>query len=271
MRYRVAMLLLVVAMMPEVAAAQTEHVIDSNGSNIVVTSWLPNGDAWASVLLVPGWGGGPADVLGIGRNLSQNGVEVFVLTPRGWHNSEGQASFAHALEDIGVALRWTRGHATHDVVLGGHSFGGGMALAYAAQDTSVRRIISVAGTDHGQLVRQYLSDPEFAAMLEPILQSTAAPEGPIRFDVPATLQELTDGQAIYGLRENASALADRSILMFGGWEDVNTTVDDYLLPLYRALRKAGAADVTLLVYHTDHGFGNVRPTLYRDIHDWLAR
>jgi hypothetical protein len=99
----------------------------------------------------------------------------------------------------------------------------------------------------------------------------AAEGQPIRFDVEATLRELTDGQAIYGLRENASEFADRSILMLGGWEDVNTTVDDYLLPLYRALRSSGASDVTFTVFHTDHGFGNVRPELHARIREWLVR
>ncbi|MEZ4654811.1 MAG: alpha/beta fold hydrolase [Candidatus Eisenbacteria bacterium] len=256
---------------PLVAQAQTEHLVDNSGSEMIVTTWTGGEAPWGSILLVPGWGGGPSDVLGIAHDLSQNGVEVFVLCPRGWHQSQGEASFTNALEDIGAALRWVRERAVHDVTLVGHSFGGGMALAYAARDPSVHRIVSVAGTDHGQLVRQYMSDPEFAAILEPILKSTAAPDGPIRFDVSATLQELKDGQGVLDLRENAALLADRAILMFGGWEDVNTTVDDYLLPLYRALREAGASDVTFLVYHTDHGFGNVRARLYRDLMEWLAR
>lgn len=251
--------------------AQVPERVDSHGSEIIVTSWIPETDLVASVLLVPGWGGGPSDVLGMARFLSSHGVEAFVLTPRGWHDSEGEAAFSNALEDIGAALTWVRKRATHEVALGGHSFGGGMVLAYAAQDPSVRQIISVAGTDHGQLIRQYLSDPDFAAILEPILESTAAPEGEIRFDVESTLQELVEGQPVFGLRENAGALADRSILMFGGWEDRNTTVDDYLLPLYRALRSSGATKVRFRVFHTDHGFGNVREELYDEILSWLVR
>ena len=265
----VGLLAAILAVTPGVARAQSEHVVNSNGADVVVTAWLPSAPARASVLLVPGWGGGPADVLGIGRFLSDNGVEAFVLTPRGWHRSGGQASFPNALDDIEAALSWVRGRATHEVALGGHSFGGGMALAYAARDSSVRRIVSVAGTDHGQLIRQYLSDPAFAALLEPLLQSTAAPNGPIRFDVESTLLDLREGQSVFGLRENASALADRTLLMFGGWEDVNTTVDEYLLPQYRAFRAAGASEVTFRVYHTDHGFGNVRSALHEAILEWL--
>jgi len=268
---RTASLAALLAALAVPVSAQVEESIDSHGAAITITAWSSKSDPLASVLLVPGWGGGPSDVLGVARFLSENGVEAFVLTPRGWHNSEGEASFANALEDIGVAVTWARRHAAHEVVLGGHSFGGGMALAYAAHDSSVRRIISIAGTDHAQLIRQYQEDPAFASMLDRMLASTAAPEGPIRFDFQAALKELMEGQAVYGLRENADALADRSILMFGGWEDVNTTVDDYLLPLYRALRAAGAEDVTFQVFHTDHGFGNVRDELHQWILDWVLR
>lgn len=265
---------LVVAMLfglPLASVAQVEHRVDSHGSDVVVTEWSPESTPQASILLVPGWGGGPSDVLGIAEELSTKGVEVFVLSPRGWHESEGHASFSNALEDIGAVLPWVRKRASHPVVLGGHSFGGGMVLAYAARDTSVKALVSVAGTDHGQLIRKYLSEPEFAAGLNAGLESMAAEGRPIRFEVQTLQQELIDGQTTLGLRENASRLADRSILMFGGWEDINTTVDDYLLPLYRALRSAGATDVTFSVFHTDHGFGNVRPELHTEVRDWLTR
>lgn len=82
----------------------------------------------------------------------------------------------------------------------------------------------------------------------------------------ADLRELAEHQDVYGLRENARNLADRSILMIGGWEDEQATVDQYLLPLYRALKRASAADVTFLVYHDNHGFSKVRGRHGRSIH-----
>ena len=198
-------------------------------------------------------------------------MEVYVLTPRGWHESEGPASFSNTLRDIGAALRWARERASHELVLGGHSHGGGLSLVYAAQDYSVRRVISVAGTDHRILIQHYLDDAAFAADFRPLLESTLAPAGPVRGDADSIIDELTDGRTAFGLQEKAGALADRSILMFGGWEDVNVTVDESLLPFYRALRAAGATDVTFHVSHTDHGFGNVREEIYRKILSWLGR
>ncbi len=257
------------------AIAQTTDTLTSHGSDVLVTVWAANTEPAATVLLVPGWGGGPTDVLGIGRALSEAGVSVVVLTPRGWHDSQGVATFANALNDIGVALRWIRGASRADlnrsnIVLGGHSWGGGMALAYAARDSSVRRVFSVAGTDHGQFIRQYESDPDYAATLHEVLSSSAAPQGPIRFDVDSTLRELSEGQGTYGLLENADRLADRSILLVGGWEDESVSVDSTLLPLYRALRSSGTQDVTFNVYHADHGFGVVRSDLYADLLAWIG-
>lgn len=254
--------------------AQTTATLKSGGSDIVVTVWATAEEPSATVLLVPGWGGGPTDVLGIGQALSSEDVAVVVLTPRGWHGSQGTATFANALDDIAAALAWIRDSERTDlnssnIVLGGHSWGGGVSLAYGARDSTVPRLFSVAGTDHGIFIRAYESDPDYAAALHEALTATSAPKGPIRFDVDGTLRELAEGQAIYGLLENVDRLADRSIMLIGGWEDENVTVDETLLPLYRALREASAEDVTFRVHHADHGFGSVRSELYTDLLAWI--
>jgi pimeloyl-ACP methyl ester carboxylesterase len=61
-----------------------------------------------TVLLLHGWPGTADDVLGLGALLSKQGLTVVTFNPRGMHGSEGTASFAHALDDIGAALRWLR-------------------------------------------------------------------------------------------------------------------------------------------------------------------
>ena len=234
-----------------------------------------------TLLLVPGWPGNPDDVIGLGALLAEKGINVCMFNPRGLHLSEGISSFANTLQDIGTAWQWLRqadvqrrfAVDTTRLVLGGHSYGGGMAMAYAARDSSVRRVISIAGNDHGEFTREMKRNAAFAEGIRRMLLSTLAPEGPARFDVEAGLKELVNRPDIYGLRENAANLADRSILLIGGWEDEQLTVEQYLLPLYRALRSAGAAKVTFLVYHTDHDFSNVnvRQRLASDIAAWLLR
>lgn len=232
-----------------------------------------------TLLLFPGWPGNPDDVLGLGVLLAEQGVNVCMFNPRGLQQSGGMHSHTNTLQDIGAALDWLRQADvqrrfqvdTTRLVLGGHCYGGGMAMAYAARDPSVRRVISIAGNDHGEFARETQRNAAFAEGIRRGMLSTRRPEGPAHFDYDAGLKALVDHQDVYGLRENAANLADRSILLVGGWEDEQVTIDQFLLPLYRALRGAGAAEVTFLVYHTDHDFSNVRRQLASDIASWLLR
>lgn len=269
-------LLFIICLYAQLGYAQSTIPVESNGSQIFLTVWSTGENPSETILLLPGWGGGPTDVLGIGNALSTEGIPVVVLSPRGWHDSEGVAGFANGFEDIRAALAWVRNSNRTDlkpskIILGGHSWGGGMSLAYAAQDTTISRVFSVAGTDHAILIRNYQTDKNLAEIVDRILTSTKAPEGPIRFDVQETLNELKTGQKMFGIIENAGNLADRSILIFGGWEDANTTIDDFLLPNYRALKAAGANDITFKTYHDNHGFGTVREQLYTDLVLWIRK
>ena len=232
-----------------------------------------------TLLLVPGWPGNPNDVLGLGQLLAERSVNVLMFNPRGLHKSEGTASFSNTLEDIGAAIRWLGRSETRQrflvdtarIALGGHSYGGGLATAYAALNPSVRCVISIAGNDHGEFIRRYQGDSSLARSIDTMLASTRAPAGPARFDLKATIRELEENEAIYDLRRNAAKLVDRSILLLGGWEDQQTTIEQIMLPLYRALQSAGAKDVTFTVYHTNHSFSKVRERMANDIRDWLVR
>ncbi len=232
-----------------------------------------------TIVMVPGWPGNPDDVLGLGAVLVEDGINVLVFNPRGMHQSGGTFTFANALADIGAALDWVRSPEiarrfrvdTSTLALGGYSFGGGMAMAYAARDPTVRRVVSIAGVDHAELVRELDRDPARAATFVAMLRSTQAPKGPVRFDIEGTTRELREGMQIYGLREIAPRLADRSILMLGGWEDEQVVVEDTLVPVYRTLRRAGARDVTFLVYPDGHGFSSSRAKIAAANREWLAR
>jgi pimeloyl-ACP methyl ester carboxylesterase len=228
-----------------------------------------------TAIIVPGWPGNPDDVLGLGDYLSRNGINVLVFNPRGHHKSEGESSFANTMEDIAAVVNWVQSSDSgfpieKDLVfLGGYSFGGGMALAYASTDPEIRWIFSIAGTDHAELIRKYKEDEKFAQFLEEVLASTAAPEGPIRFEVSEALRELSENQHVFGLRENANNLADRDILLIGGWEDENVTIEEYLLPLYRELRKNESGEVTFQVFHDAHEFAEEREQISEAVLSWI--
>lgn len=235
-------------------------------------------------LFVPGWPGDPEDFLGLGPRLSDQGINWLEFYPRGLYQSEGMYTHTGALQDIAAGLRWLHQPEVRErfkvdgnkLVLAGFSNGGGLALAYAAGDPSVRHLVSCACNDFGQFARHLVQhrtvehSPSMASVLA-WLASTQAPDGPAHGDMEYGLQEMINHPEIFGLRENAGKLTDRSILMFGGWEDQVATIENYQLPFYRALKAAGAQDVTFIVYHTTHNFPNVRERLATDIVDWIQR
>lgn len=232
-----------------------------------------------TLLIIPGQPGGTRDVLGLGTRLSSHGINVLMFNPRGHHQSEGTFTFHNTLDDIGAALAWLHDTANVDrfaidtsfIGIGGYSFGGGMVLAYAARDPRVRTVFSVVGADHAEIIREYQRNAIFAELVDDMLRAQQAPNGPVRFDIDASLRELLEDQDLIGLRENAARLADRRILLLGGLDDPNVTMEHHLLPFYRALGKSGAGDVTFLVYQDDHGFGRSRERLALDIRDWFLR
>ena len=63
-------------------------------------------------------------------------------------------------------------------------------------------VVRRGGGWHISAMQGMPTDPEYAATLHSLLSESAAPRGPIRFDVDRTLRELADGQATYGLLEN---------------------------------------------------------------------
>lgn len=231
-----------------------------------------------TVLVVPGWPGNPDDVVALGESLPPLGVNVIMFNPRGMHASEGSFGFDNTLADIDAALAWlarddVRRRFNIDpahVALAGHSFGGGMVMVYGSSHQNLRRLIAIAPADIGETVNGLLNDPATQSSMRTRL---TAPGGfPVRVaDLDATFRELKAAGNRYGLNETAPRVVDRSILLIGGWEDQVVTVDQPILPYYRALKKAGAPDVTFLVYHADHQFRSVKQKLASDIRDWLKR
>jgi dienelactone hydrolase len=232
---------------------------------------------FATVLLLQGFPGNEGDLLGLAERISASGMNAFTFNYRGIHKSEGRYSLENTIGDIQAALEYLHtvetirefNIDTSDIILCGYSYGGGMALTFAASHSEIRRIISIAGTDHGEFIREYLRKESMAAMINEMFDELKAPEGPVRFDGHVALQELIDNEDVYDLRLSAPKLADRDILLIGGWEDVNITIENHLLPLYRALRKENAPSVEFIVYHTDHSFKNAREKLAEDIIEWI--
>jgi pimeloyl-ACP methyl ester carboxylesterase len=238
----------------------------SQGETVRGTLYLTGRDSsLATVLLLGGFpDDNEEDVLALGERMLQQGINALTFNYRGTHRNGGIFSFANTLQDIEAASDYLRkDERVADpyriradwLVLVGLSYGGGLALAYAARHPEIRHVVSIAGTDHGELIRAYRRDPSFAHRLDAWFEKLGFPAGPIHFHGRAALQEeLLRNPDPYDLRLNAPALADRNILMIGGWDDLWITLEDHLLPLYRALVAAGARQVELTAVRDDHNF-----------------
>lgn len=230
-----------------------------------------------TLLLLQGFPGNQQDVLGLGQKLSTAGLNVLTFNYSGMYQSEGEYSIENTLKDIGAAYDYLHRSDvvarfnvdTTKIVLGGYSYGGGMALVYAAGHSKVARVISIAGTDHGELFREYLRNPEFAQTLEAAFDKLRAPAGPVNFEGAGYLKQVAVNPDPVDLRLCSPGLAALDILMIGGWDDAQVTIDHHLLPLYRTLKKAGATRITFIAYHTDHSFRNVREQLADQLIQWI--
>lgn len=230
----------------------------------------------ATLLIVPGWGGDPDDASGMGAALSARGMNVLFVNFRGVQRSSGTFSYANALADLGAALQWLRRPDTAQrfrvdaarLVLGGNSFGGGVAMAYAASDPSVTRIVSIVGADHGVLARRVRSEAGYEARLRQTLTDTKAPDGPVTFEPDALIREVVAMEPQTDLVLQAPRLANRAVLLIGGWNDTTAPIEREILTVYRALRRTEGADATILAYPDGHGLASSRERVADDIVAW---
>ena len=230
-----------------------------------------------TILLLQGFPGNPNDVLGLGNKFAQAGLNVLTFNYTGTYQSEGIAGIENVFTDIAAAYEYLHQPSvvdkyridTTNVILGGWCFGGGLGMAYTATHPKIKRVFSIAGNDHGQFARDYLQDNAFAEMVDTMFDRMKIPRGPVNFEGKGTIKRLLENPAEYDLRIAAPDLATRDILLIGGWDDTKVTIDNYLLPLYRTLKQAGASKVRFVAFQTDHWFSNVRDELAREIIQWI--
>ena len=247
--------------------------------NLLQGKFFPgsSGPNQPSIILLPGFPGNEKDVIGLGKTVSESGFNVLVFNYSGTHRSEGVFSLETVPTDIKSAFDCVHGAEfgakfhidTMKLVLGGYSFGGGMALIYATSHPEVERVFSIAGTDHGEFAGEYRCNKAMAAQVDSEFEQLKRPNGPINFEGKAALKKLADDPSPFDLRLAAPKLVGRDILLIGGLDDANVTVENHLLPFYRALKKANVVKVKFVTLQTDHSFRNVRDELTKQLIHWI--
>lgn len=234
-----------------------------------------------TVILLQGSPGNPTDVIGLGKRLSQYGINAMTFNYSGTHQSQGRLSFPNSLGDITAAFKFLDNPETirrfkidtASVILAGYSYGGGMAMTYAIKHKEIAAVISIAGNDWGEFFEEYLRKPEMKSSIDAGIDKSVA-AGILRFEPGCMPKEMVESglekfdQDFY-TRKNASLLADRDILIICGWDDPLVTVEGYLLPIYRELKKENARNVRIVAFQDDHTFSKSRDEVAMAIADWI--
>jgi dipeptidyl aminopeptidase/acylaminoacyl peptidase len=283
---RVIMILLV---FPEIAQSQgnlpADITIERDGIHLRGKLYISEGTGvFPTVILLQGFPGNESDVIGIGKQLSLSGINALTFNYSGTFKSEGRTSQQNSERDITAAYNFLHNADnikmfkidTAKIILGGWSYGGGMALAYAVKNHGIKMVFSIAGVDWGEYYEEYIRNPEFKKTTDDNMSKMAAMTDQIRFEEGAIPDEMTkDGiirlDSAYFLRRSAAKLIDKDILIIGGWDDAQATVDNYILPVYRALNKANAKNVSIIAFQDNHYFRNTRTEVALAIAKWIKK
>jgi dipeptidyl aminopeptidase/acylaminoacyl peptidase len=267
------------------ASTPADITIDCSGVFLKGKFYVAEGEGiFPTVILLQGFPGNEKDVLGIGNRLSQSGINALTFNYSGTYQSQGLASFENNQKDIQAAFDFIYQPVninkykidTSLIYLGGWCHGGGMSLVYAASHPEITTVFSIAGNDFGEFMREYTCNPEIKKMIDKMFDNMTAPTGPVRFDTGALPKEMAETgiekiNPIFDLRKDAPLLAKKDILLIGGWNDVQVNIDQFVLPLYRALQKENAAKVQITAFQDDHYFRNSREEVAQMVIKWLKK
>jgi len=142
------------------------------------------------------------DIWGIGRILSNNGVNVLLFDFRGCHKSEGKQGSMNSQEDIGAALTFLNSDEivkkysidTSKIILGGYSYGGHMTMLYLIHHPEIKRVLSILGGGLGIFCDLMKSNQDLRNGYSDFFQSIKKPKGPVNFEYEDPIQELINKQ-----------------------------------------------------------------------------
>jgi len=135
---------------------------------------------------------------------------------------------------------------------------------------SVQLTAGGESVDLGALARVLKRDDAARSYYVTMLDDTMSDTGMVRGDGgEASVDWLISNGNRFDLVEAARRLTVRGLLLIGGWKDDDAPVEGHLLPLYRALQRHGARNVSIDVLDDEHDFVAARDALARRIISWI--
>ena len=282
--FKILLFLLIVPAFIQIrASSPIDITITRDSLHLQGKFYMPEGTGtFPTVILLQGSPGNENDVLGIGNKLSEVGINALTFNYSGTYKSQGEFNFDNSQKDIKSVFDFIHKSEnikkykidTTRIILGGYSYGGGMAFTYADNHPEVKSIFSIGGNDHGAFMEEYNRNPEMKKIIDKIFNDMKAQNEKIRYAPGGTPEEIAEMKIIesnptYHLLKSASLLAPKDILLIGGWDDHNVSFEHIILPLYRALKNEDAKEVRIKAVQDDHSLNNSRAELAQIIIDWL--
>lgn len=231
-----------------------------------------------TILLLHGAMGRDGDILNLGKSFSAEGYNVLTYNYPGSWRSEGIKADRAALESVASAIAFMRSESTMqkfaidttDIILVGHSYGGGMALLAAALDPGIHKVIGIASADLYETANELEQNQDrrqnFEKIVDRMQMNSSVARGTTGKEY---VDKMLSDRERYNTVKCAKTLAEKHILLLTGWLDHMKPIERYALPLYRALQAQGAQHVTILAFNTNHEFSSAQTEMTEAIIDWL--
>ncbi len=238
-------------------------------------------DSQPTLILLHGFPGNADSPYGLAEKLSKSGFNILVFNYEGSFNSEGTFSWENCMMDIGAANSFLRQEKnmhqlaidTSKIIFCGCSQGAALALSAAVHNTEIRKIIAVAGGNDLSIYLQKMNrDPVFRAAFEKRVATNAKPN--LRGDsayIHNYFNKIIPDYEYFDLIKNAEKLSNKEILFITGWLDTTIPMEEFILPVYRNLKRLYPKSISIEAIETDHYFTNARDELANSIIEWVYK
>ncbi len=230
-----------------------------------------------TVIMLHGFAGNEKN-LDIAQALRRSGINSLFIHYRGAWGSGGEFMIPNAVGDVGNIIsnltdpKWAKKRRvdTKKIGLLGHSFGGLIGTLATVENKEVQCYVFKAGWNAGLRASLINSNPETkTVVIEGISKDIRKIGGPLYGDAEAYVNDLALNADYYNISNHVGELNTRKLLVIGGLKDMALPIDEHHRPFVKALREAGAKNMTELIIDDDHSFSGSRIKLSIAVVDWF--
>lgn len=228
-----------------------------------------------TAILLHGFPGGDADVMGTGAAISRDGWNALAFNYRGMFRNEGLHTPLNTAADGPAALDYLQSAdlefiAEGQWVMVGHSYGGWVGLLTAATDARVSCVAGIGPGNMGVIAEDIRSSPDVRAFWEQRLEETMRGDPARGVGGKLTVEEILANSDWFDIRNHGEALSQKPVLLIGGWRDRTAPLEKYTLPMSRAIEVVDGNNLSALVFDDGHNFRNTREEVRLAIRSWLS-